>query len=319
MIETGKKTNTDLLTNTLLWRAREIVQKTAEVTGIPTGFERLDQLFYDNGWPRAALTELLCDTYGIGELRLMAPGLARLSSHESRWIAWINPPFVPYAPALKAFGIDTDKILLIHPRNHKEAMWAFEKALQSGTCSAALAWLDESKLKLTDLRRIQVRAKQGRTWANLFRPTSAVQNPSSAELRLRVDCPSRIRHENQRNEKVQDPRPYLSLSIVKRRGGWAVPDIPIELDEVVPGPLRGLRNTSSAIDLSRHLPSHFEEQLSLWRQSRREAQPDENRSAKADLTPGIAGIPERSKDARLQLMQRKAHRRSPQRTQLHLM
>ena len=73
---------------------------------------------------------------GLGELKLLLPVLKTLS-RQARWIAWVNPPFIPYAPALKAAGVDIDKILLIHPKNHKDALWALERATQSGTCSAA--------------------------------------------------------------------------------------------------------------------------------------------------------------------------------------
>ena len=217
-----KKKNKDLKipSGVPLWNAKSITELRPENAGIPTGFARLNKIFYNHGWPQGGLTELLHDTSGIGELRLMAPALSHLSQSESRWIVWINPSFIPYAPALEALGIDHKKILLIHPRNHKEALWSLEKALQSGTCSAALAWLDEKKLELPDIRRLQVRAKQGNTWATLFRPTVATQKASSAELRLQL-LPAASENE-------------MMVSIIKRRGGWAIPNIPIELRKVAP-------------------------------------------------------------------------------------
>ena len=59
--------------------------------------------------------ELLLPCAGIGELRLLMPALRALSNTQNRWLAWINPPFIPYAPALQAAGIESSKILLIHP------------------------------------------------------------------------------------------------------------------------------------------------------------------------------------------------------------
>ncbi len=63
------------------------------------------------GVARAALTEILCDGTGMGELCLLATGLARLSWEDARWIAWINPPFLPYASALANAGVAVDKVL----------------------------------------------------------------------------------------------------------------------------------------------------------------------------------------------------------------
>ncbi len=105
---------------------------------------------------------------------LLVPALQQLSRSEDRWLTWINPPFIPYAPALQSVGIDTSKILLIHPRTHADTLWALERTCKSGSCSIALAWLDEKKLKLKDTQRLQIAAKQGRTLTCLFRPETAL-------------------------------------------------------------------------------------------------------------------------------------------------
>ena len=123
-----------LLDHPALWRAGELKQ--APET-IPSGFDSLDRHLPGKGLPRAGLCEFMLPTAGIGELRLLLPALRALS-HQNRWIAWVNPPFIPYAPALEAAGVDISKILLIHPKNHKDALWALERATRSGTCSAAL-------------------------------------------------------------------------------------------------------------------------------------------------------------------------------------
>ena len=213
-----------LLSSAELWRARDLPGhgREAQSAGLPTGFDRLDRLLPGQGWPRAALTEILCDSAGIGELGLVAPGLARLSHEQARWITWIDPPFMPHAPALAAAGIEVGKSLLIRTghggSNGQDALWALEQALESGACSAVLAWLDERRLRIPDLRRIHRRAQQGRTWAVLFRPGLASRNPSAAELRLRIRAADKA-----------GPRRLL-LSILKRRGGWGLDDVPLELE-----------------------------------------------------------------------------------------
>ena len=85
--------------------------------GIPTGFAALDDKLPGGGWPVGALTEILVPALGIGELRLVMPALARLS-HKKRWMAWIAPPHIPYAPALTACGIDLSRTLIVRPRAH---------------------------------------------------------------------------------------------------------------------------------------------------------------------------------------------------------
>ncbi len=209
----------DLLNKKFIWRACDLTDSTTseQALGIPTGFVDLDRLLYGNGWPRDALVEVLVDVHGCGELRLLVSGLRRLLREETRWMAWINPPFVPYAPALHALGIDVNRVLLVHPNSHREALWALEKTLESGSCSAALAWLNEQDLKDKHLRRIQTRAKESRVWSTIFRPAHTAQQSSCAELRLHV----------QSSQSVGGNR--VELSILKRKGGWAVNDVPLQL------------------------------------------------------------------------------------------
>ncbi len=104
-----------LLKHPDLWRADQLTQ-TQRRKGIATGFETLDEQLADQGWPSGGLMELMLPTAGVGELRLLLPAMRTLSQTQSRWIAWVNPPFLPYAPALQALGVDINKILLIHPR-----------------------------------------------------------------------------------------------------------------------------------------------------------------------------------------------------------
>ena len=196
-----------------LWRARELPRRHVADTGISTGFPALDDVLADGGWPTGGLVELLSEDCGIGELRLLSPALATLTTNRS--IAWINPPHLPYAPALHAAGIDPARVLLVRAKDHAEALWAFEQACKSSACSAVLGWIVERKLRFTEIRRLQFAAKQGRTWANLFRPIGASVEASAAELRLRLGPLSEDR---------------LNVDIVKRRGGWPLQGISLPLE-----------------------------------------------------------------------------------------
>jgi len=230
-----------LLKHPGLWRAHQLGTYTRQSNqGLPTGFSELDTYLPDRGWPHNGLIELILAHAGIGELRLLMPALQTLSQQESRWIAWVNPPFVPYAPALQHLGIDTQKILLVRPQTHKDTLWALERICKSGNCSSALAWLDERKLKLKDTQRLQVAAKQGRTLTGLFRPQRAMQQSSMAELRLRL-LPG----------KAPD---LVQLEILKRRGGWALQ-----------GQHSLMLDVAAATASTRHTPHDMREHMRLWR------------------------------------------------------
>lgn len=199
-----------------LWRARDFASAGASgrsAAGIRTGFAALDAAFFGGGWPRAGLTELLCPAPGIGELGLIAPALAALCQSETRWLAWIEPPFVPYAPALAAAGVDPAKMLLITPGTRVEALWALEQALMAGACGAVLGW--PPRIDMAATRRLLLAARKGGTWGCLFRPVAAARAASAAELRLRLS---------------PLPERRLRVDVLKRRGGWPLRNIELRLD-----------------------------------------------------------------------------------------
>jgi hypothetical protein len=190
-----------------VWRGSRL---SAAVDTVASGFQELDAVLPGGGWPCGALTEIVLSQHGIGALRLLVPALTRLSQDE-RWICWVAPPYIPYAPALLAAGIDLSRILLVHPKAQQDGLWAVEQSLRSGTCSAVLAWptLDDS----TVLRRLQLAAEAGKASGFLFRSKPLVQRPSPAALRLQLE---------------PEADGGLLITILKRRGGWACG--PVRLD-----------------------------------------------------------------------------------------
>lgn len=176
-----------LLDSPRLWRGHA---RGAAWQGLATGYPRLDEHLPGGGWPRHALTEILLDDYGSGELKVLMPALAALSrgaacdDGEPGWLAWVAPPFQPYPPALEQWGIDLTRVLIIRPRVPAESLWAAEQALGSGNCAAVLLWPE--RLDNAASRRLQLAAERGRCWGVAFRPARERARPSAAALRLEL-------------------------------------------------------------------------------------------------------------------------------------
>ena len=62
-----------LLANPKVWRGRG---RSSQRCGLSSGYEILDRHLPEGGWPQQALTEILIEDYGIGELKLLMPALA---------------------------------------------------------------------------------------------------------------------------------------------------------------------------------------------------------------------------------------------------
>ncbi|MDP2134753.1 MAG: translesion DNA synthesis-associated protein ImuA, partial [Sulfuritalea sp.] len=130
---------------------------------LATGFPRLDAELPGGGWPRGALTELLAEHEGIGELGLLLPALAALTG-AGQTVVLIAPPHGAHAPAWAAAGIRLDRLRLVLPRHPRDALWAGVEALRCGGVAATLLWLDElfrGGLPANSLRRLQVAAGEG--------------------------------------------------------------------------------------------------------------------------------------------------------------
>ena len=157
---------------------------------LSSGYPRLDALLPGGGWPAARLTEVAVECWGSGEIALFMPLLAQLSENESApktgWIAWISPPFLPYAPALAAAGVDLARLLLVRAGDDTETLWAAEQALRSRSCRLVMAWT--GRAETPQLRRLQLAAEAGATPLILFRPPAALAASSTAALRLSLDA-----------------------------------------------------------------------------------------------------------------------------------
>lgn len=214
-----------------LWRADQLGSGRQLAT--PSGFATLDAQLPGGGWPHRVITELLLPHPGIGELRLLAPALAAVSSAggapgaavqmpAGRCVMLFDPPADLYASALAQLGVDARQWLVVRGRTphgrpagsaprqgplrqllpHADVLWALEQALKSGHVGAVLAWLP-APLKADALRRLQLAAQAHDGPAFMFREIDARQRPSAAPLRLVLQCGG---------------TDALKLQLLKRRG-----------------------------------------------------------------------------------------------------
>jgi protein ImuA len=153
------------------------------LTARPSGFAELDAYLPGGGWPVGALTECLLDQHGIGELSLWLPAL-RAILKDQRYVAFVAPPFIPYAPAFVQRGIALDKIRVLHCPTQEDSLWATEQALRCSAFGAVFAW--PKAIADKQLRRLQLAAEEGRNIGVLYRPLAVAKTPSPAALRIKL-------------------------------------------------------------------------------------------------------------------------------------
>ncbi|MBS7455858.1 translesion DNA synthesis-associated protein ImuA [Coralloluteibacterium stylophorae] len=160
-----------------LYRAGRPLARTTEA--VASGLDVLDAALPWGGFPRAALTELLLPADGIGELGLLLPALRRIARRER--IAFVAPPWIPYAPALAEAGLPLERLTWVDAPPPRAA-WASEQCLRAGCFGAVLGWVGSGDDRV--MRRLQVAATDGSALGIALRPLRHARNPSPAALRL---------------------------------------------------------------------------------------------------------------------------------------
>jgi len=160
-----------------LWRAHQLGRGRESVQA--SGYAALDAELPGGGWPQRAITELLLAGLGWGEMRLVAPALARVSA-AGRGVLLVGPPAEPCAQALAALGIDLARCVVIRGA---DLLWPLEQALRSGQVGALVGWAPAS-LKGEALRRLQLAAQSHDGPAFIVRDPAVAAQPSPAPLRL---------------------------------------------------------------------------------------------------------------------------------------
>lgn len=190
-----------------VWRGGELENVVHAVHA--TGHAALDAHLPGGGWPTGTLSEVLHAGVGIGEVSFLSGAMARACEGE-RLVAWINAPYLPYAPALAQRGVPLERCMVVRPANREDALWAAEQSLKSGACGAVLLWIPEGR-RDSDyawLRRLQMAAESGRAMAIFFRPSSAERLSTPAHLRValsREDGVLKVRIPKRRGPPLESP------------------------------------------------------------------------------------------------------------------
>ena len=210
----------EILARPDIWRGDRCAS--APLPTVASGFAALDAELPGGGWSRGALTELLVDGAGIGELSLLTFALAKIRENGG-WSLLVAPPHPLHAPAWAAAGVDLARLAVVSPASGRDALWAMEQALVSGAPHAVVGWLPHADARA--LRRLQVAAAGSDAMAFLFRSTRMAVDASAAPLRLQLA-----------GEDGQ-----LAVRILKRRG----PPLAETIRLALPRPARIRRHESA--------------------------------------------------------------------------
>jgi len=182
---------------------------------VTSGSVALDRLLSDGGLSRGTLVEWL------GPAGCAATTLAMIAAREAvrdgRALVVVDRARRFYPPAAVALGITLEQLVVVGPRNQQDLEWALTQGLRCPAVGAVVAWPDT--LSSQSFRRLQLAAETGGGLGLLVRPAQAVNQPSWAEVRLRVQG---VPTSDKQRVKVE---------LLRCRGGHGSRSVELEIDD----------------------------------------------------------------------------------------
>lgn len=172
-----------------VWRAPEFERVQEKV--MATGHAALDAQLPGGGWPCGSLVEVVQASAGRHVWQLLLPALVSATRHESGPVVLVEPPHLPFGPALAAQGLAPECLLKVQAKNAQAALWASEQALRCADVVALLAWLP--RCRAADLRRLHLAAAQQGKLLFVFRTPAARNESSPARVRIEIEEADELR------------------------------------------------------------------------------------------------------------------------------
>jgi protein ImuA len=97
---------------------------------------------------------------------------------------WVTSSRKVFPPALKAFGIEPDRVIFVDLRREKEVLWVMEEALKCEGLAAVVGEMQE--IGFTASRRLQLAVEHSRVTGFLLRHNPRNLNPIACVARWKI-------------------------------------------------------------------------------------------------------------------------------------
>jgi protein ImuA len=150
------------------------------------GLGMMNNAFPDSGFPLGSVHEFISDTAESaaatnGFITGILSGLMNISGVA----VWIGSSRSLFPPALKAFGIEPDRVIFVDLQKERDVLWAMEESLKCRGLSAVIGEISE--LSFTASRRFQLAVEQSRVTGFILRnhPRSLLPNACVSRWKIK--------------------------------------------------------------------------------------------------------------------------------------
>jgi protein ImuA len=149
------------------------------------GLGPVEQAFPNGIFPTAAIHEFLTEVpENAAASAGFIAGLLQVLMESGGACLWISVSRKLFPPALKAFGVEPDKIIFVDLMQEKDVLWAMEEALKCEGLSAVIA--EVSAISLTASRRLQLAVERSKVTGFILRNDPGKLSASGCVARWKI-------------------------------------------------------------------------------------------------------------------------------------
>jgi len=152
---------------------------------VSLGLGAIETAFPGNAFPKGVIHELISSTLEDAACTsgFISIILGKLMKQGGSCL-WISTRRNIFPPALKAFGIEPDRILFIDTAKTKNALWALEEALKCDVLTAVVGELSE--LSFNESRRFQLAVERSQVTGFIHRHWPKAENAVACVTRWKI-------------------------------------------------------------------------------------------------------------------------------------
>ena len=149
------------------------------------GLGPINYSFPDNCFPIAAVHEFIAaGAEDAAATSGFIAGITATLMRNNGITVWINSSTAVFPPALKAFGIEPDRVIFISGLNQKDSLWVMEETLK---CEGLAAVIGEIKdIDFTASRRLQLAVEQSRVTGFIIRQQPRIATINACISRWKI-------------------------------------------------------------------------------------------------------------------------------------
>ncbi|HEY0054960.1 MAG TPA: Error-prone repair protein ImuA [Pedobacter sp.] len=182
MLANKKDIITQLQKNILQWQGINVPQ--ASTTRF-TGLEQVEAAFPNAVFPTGAIHEFLTDEpeYAAASGGFLG-GLLNILMLKGGICLWISTSSSLFPPALKGFGVDLDRVIIIDLKRENDVLWTMEEALKCNSLIAVIGEVEE--ISFTESRRLQLVVEKSRVTGFILKKNTKKLSTTACVARWRI-------------------------------------------------------------------------------------------------------------------------------------